>query len=132
MSFCPKCRYEYQASMTKCPDCDEILVPVLPDKPAESDSSFKEYKDWIQLARLTSYQSAVIIVDILRAKDIPVVVNSGAGHFGITGQMGPSSFRPVDGAYSIMVPREFIIDADREAETVLGEEWIKARLVDLS
>jgi hypothetical protein len=131
MPFCPKCRYEYQAGIAKCPDCDETLVSSLPDETETPDEPLKEYKDWIHLARLTSYQSAVMIVETLRDKAIPVVVNSGAGHFGITGQMGPSSFRPIDGAYSIMVPREYIIDADREAETLLGDEWINARLVDL-
>ena len=90
-----------------------------------------EYKDWIQLARLTSYQYAQIIVEALRDKDIPVVIHSGAGYFGLLGQMGPSSFRPIDGAFSIMVPREFVVDADREAEAILGDEWKNARLVDL-
>lgn len=30
MPYCPKCRYEYRADVTKCPDCDEKLVDELP------------------------------------------------------------------------------------------------------
>jgi hypothetical protein len=130
MPFCPKCRYEYKQGIMKCPDCDETLVDTLPDKAGNPADDEKEYKDWIQLARLTSLQSAQMVTEALRNKSIPVVVNSGTGHFSMTGQMGMSSFRPIDGGFSVMVPHEFIVDADREAETLLGDEWKKARLVE--
>ncbi len=29
MPFCPQCRYEYQAGMSRCPDCDVELVEQL-------------------------------------------------------------------------------------------------------
>jgi len=85
----------------------------------------------VQLARLTSQHYADMITDALRAKEIPVVVISGAGHFGQTGQMGISSFRPIGGGYSVMVPREFIDRADIEGQQILGEEWEKAKLFDV-
>ncbi|RKX23303.1 MAG: hypothetical protein DRP51_00740 [Candidatus Zixiibacteriota bacterium] len=128
MPFCPKCRYEYKPEISVCPDCSEPLVSSLPDKTAEDfriDS--KTYNNWVRIGRLTSYAYANMINEGLHSKNIPVVVLSGAGHFGQTGQMGTSSFRPIDGGFSIMVPEEFAVDASREAEVILGDEWIKAR-----
>ena len=132
MPFCPKCRYEYNIGVITCPDCDEQLVDQLPVD-IEDDSLYDsdKYADWVQLARLTSYEYANMIVEVLHAKEIPAVILSGAGHFGQLGQLGPSSSRPVGGAYSIMVPREFVIDADREAESIMGDDWKKYRMVNI-
>lgn len=126
MPFCPGCHYEYEPTMSICPDCDEKLVDVLPEEPQET-----EYRDWTPIVRLTAEQYAEMIVDALRAEKIPVVAQSGAGHFGQTGQMGPSSFRAVGGGYSLLVPLQFVEQADQIGFGLLGEEWEKARLIDL-
>lgn len=129
--FCPKCRYEYQPHVTQCPDCGEKLVAVLPDESEESSEKEMSPVNWVQLARLTSFPSADMIIEALRAKEIPAVALDGTGHFGQTGQMGPSSYRPIEGAYyTITVPEEFLAEADAEAEAVLGEEWVRGRLID--
>jgi len=130
MPFCPRCHYEYEPTVSTCPDCGERLVSSLPEEPPKI-SDEKTYDDWVQLARLTSQHYADMITDALRSKDIPVVVISGAGHFGQTGQMGVSSFRPIGGGYSVMVPREFIDRADIEGQQILGEEWEKAKFFDV-
>jgi hypothetical protein len=134
MPFCPKCRTEYRHGFTICSDCDAYLIAVLPPEEKEEDLSgeTQDYKNWIALVRLTSPQYANMIVEILRDKNIPVVIHSGAGHFGKLDQLGISSFRPVGGAYSIMVPRKFIIDANNEGEAILGDIWIDSRLIDIS
>jgi hypothetical protein len=102
-------------------------VDELPD-----DSDFDEtvYEDWVRIARFRSEQYAQMVLDALRSKDIPSVIFSGAGHFGITGQMGLSSFRPIDGAYSLLVPKEYIDEADFEGSSLLGEEWENSRVSD--
>ena len=129
MPYCPKCRYEYNPGIAVCPDCDEQLVAALPEEP-DADDDEEVYDDWVQIGRLTSTQYAEMVIEALQAKDIPAVLHSGSGHFGETGQMGPSSFRPVGGGYSLWVPREFADDADQEAEVILGELWQKSRLPD--
>lgn len=131
MPFCPKCRYEYEANVTECPDCVEQLVAALPEPQDETIEPPGGYDDWVELARLTSQPSADLIIEALRSKDIPCIILSGAGHFGATGQMGSSSFRAVGGGYTLAVPEEFAHDADLEASILLGEEYDKARLVEL-
>ena len=126
MPFCPKCRYEYNPGVGGCPDCNEQLVAALPEEPSGEEDEV--YDDWVQIGRLTSTQYAEMLIEALHTKDIPAILHSGAGHFGETGQMGLSSFRPVGGGYSLWVPREFADEADQEAEVILGELWQKSRL----
>jgi hypothetical protein len=131
MPFCPKCKYEYRPGMFDCPDCGSRLVDVLPgEDDSATDGDQPQYEDWVEIGRLTSQQYAEMLVEALKAKDIPAVVHSLTGHFGATGQMGTHLFRPISGAYyALFVPREFVEDADLEAETILGEEWLKCRTV---
>jgi hypothetical protein len=129
MPYCPKCKYEYRPGIEYCPDCDERLVYSLPDDIIEDEPDiYAGYDDWLPLARLTSAQFAEMVVEGLKAKDIPVVMLSESGHFGMTGQLGMSTYRPIGGGFLIMVPEAYAENADREAELMLGEEWVKARL----
>ena len=123
--FCPKCHYEYKEEITKCPDCDVWLV-----KQLEVEEDEIEYKDWIQLARINSPQRAEMLIDCFRQKGIPAVLHSGAGHFGITGQLGMSSYVGIGGGFSIYIPKEYIAEADLEASAMMGDEWLACKLVD--
>ena len=129
MPFCPKCKYEYRPGITKCPDCQEYLVDFLPEeKGAEDLDDYKNIDNWQPLARLTAQQYAEMVVAGLKDKGIPVVMISETGHFGYTGQLGIGSYRPIGGGYVILAPADRAEDADREAELMLGEEWVKAKL----
>jgi hypothetical protein len=129
MPYCPKCKYEYRQGIEYCPDCNERLVYSLPDEILDDELDiYAGYDDWLPLARLMSTQFAEMVAEGLKAKDIPVVMLSETGHFGVTGQIGVGSYRPVGGGYLVMVPEKYADDADREAELMLGEEWVKARL----
>lgn len=125
MPYCPKCHYEYTGDIDTCPDCDVKLVAEMPQEFDETD-----YKDWVRIARFRSEQYAKMVIEALHSKDIPAVIFSGAGYFGATGQMGLSSFSPIDGAYSLMVPTEYVDVACFEGEALLGEEWEKSRVDD--
>ncbi|MFH1701668.1 MAG: hypothetical protein ABIE07_13905 [Candidatus Zixiibacteriota bacterium] len=129
MPFCPKCKYEYEWGIGECPDCEAKLVDSLPVKDEENEL---DYDNWTPLVRLLSDQLAYMVIEGLKAKDIPVVMISGAGHFGATGQMGISSSRSVGGGYTILVPEEFIEDAMHEGEVILGDDWNKARFIDIN
>jgi hypothetical protein len=130
MPFCPKCEYEYKIGVAICPDCNEKLVERLPEKP-DTDTQDERFKDWMPIARITSHQLAAMVLEALRAKGIAAVIDSGAGYFGETGQMGISSFRAVGGAYTLMVPEVYAKDACGEAAIILGDDWEKVRLIFL-
>ncbi|NMC44278.1 MAG: hypothetical protein GYA46_10205, partial [candidate division Zixibacteria bacterium] len=86
--------------------------------------------DWIPLASLTSQQVAEMVMEGLRVKDIPAVIYSGVGYFGQAGAMGSSLYAPVGGAYTLLVPQEYIADADEEARLIVGDDWEKAKIIN--
>lgn len=126
MPYCPDCHTEYKEGTKTCSDCGSPLIDEMP-----TDEEGKHYDNWIQIARLSSFEMVEMLAEVWEDNDIPHVVQSGTGHFGITGQMGVSAFRPVGGFYSLYVPEEYIADADAEGQGVLGDEWINSRLVDI-
>jgi len=143
MPFCPKCRYEYLPTVSVCPDCDVKLVAALPLEPEEPEEpedfevpeiplepeALESFDNWIPLARLVSTVTSEMLLEALHSKDIPAVLSDQTGYFGKTGQMGVSSYPPIEGAVvTLFVPEEFAHDADQEARIVLGEEWDKMRL----
>jgi hypothetical protein len=128
MPFCPKCRYEYEASVSKCPDCDEYLVSHLP--PPREDEE-EDLGEWIHVATLSSTQSSQIVVEVLQSKGIPVVARSKSGYFGFTGQMGLSAFQPAGQGYDIYIPEGYLVAGDIEAAGVLGDEWERAKVIDI-
>lgn len=133
MPFCPTCRYEYSAETFKCPDCDQWLVAQLPpEEEGASDNDGPEEFDWVPLALITSDLSADMLVEVLHDKDIPAVVLSGGGFFGRTGQMGLTSFNAAGVGFIVAVPKEYIEAADTEGAGILGEDWPKVRLADVS
>ena len=129
MPFCPKCLYEYQPGIDVCPDCNEKLVAEMPVE-SPVDETDEDVSDWVPLARLTSREYAEMVLTRLRDMQIPSVILSGAGYFGMTGQMGLSSAVTPGGAYTIAVPEEYVEEADTQGEFLLGEIWVKSRIED--
>jgi hypothetical protein len=129
MPFCPKCRYEYKTGLTSCPDCGENLVDVLPE---EGQVAEEKYRDWVPLVRIQSTQMAEMVLESLRNKDIPSVIKSGVGYFGFVGTQGLSSYAPVGGGYTLMVAKDAVADAVEEVKLILGEDWEKAKLIDIN
>jgi hypothetical protein len=129
MPFCPKCRYEYQSHVTVCPDCNEPLVSHLfDDKHATQSQSEKPFEKWVPIVLLESRQYAEMVSEGLRAKNIPAVVYSTAGHSGFYGHMADEILKPKGHGHFILVPTEFIEDADKEGEVMLGETWRNSRI----
>jgi hypothetical protein len=133
MPFCPTCRYEYKPGILTCPDCETPLVESLPEPavPPEGGDASNSYEGWVALARLTSPQYVDMLEEVFRDKNIPVVMLRGAGLFEATGQMGITSFQPAGGGYTVRVPEEYVREADSLGVSILGEDWVKARLVDI-
>ena len=152
--FCPKCKYEYNSEVSVCPDCNETLVTedelknvIEDEKKVDASPLINELKggevfenavdfpkdiDWVHIARLNSQQMADMVLEVLHAKNIAAVIHSETGYFGITGQIGMSSYSPIGGGYSLFVDRNSVEDADNEAKIVLGDEWEKCKLVNIA
>lgn len=128
MPYCPKCRYEYRPEITKCPECEEYLVAALSEDTDEDTINDEEFADWAPICRLTAQSYAELLVEALESKNITAIVYSGTGYFGVTGQMGPTSFQSAAGAYTVLVPVEMKEEAAIEASIILGENWEKVRI----
>ncbi len=128
MPFCPKCRTEYEAGVTRCSDCDELLVAELP--PVENEFSTTNLENWKCVANLTSTAYAQMVEEGLREAGIPVVVISQSGYFGTSGMMGTALFNPAGSGYDVMIPEDSVAEADAIATEMFGEIWTNARLSD--
>ena len=65
MAYCPECRHEYEAGVTKCTDCDVALVSGTPP----SHSAAAEEK-WAVLMRVRTEETAEIIRGLLESAEI--------------------------------------------------------------
>ena len=146
--FCPNCKYEYLPETIMCPDCDEPLVTkeeldAMPDENEKLDASplLEELQslkdvdteiDWVHIARINSKQMADMILQVLHAKGIASVIHSETGYFGMTGQIGMSSYQPIGGGYSLFVDKNCLEDVDNEASILMGDEWEKCKLVNIN
>jgi hypothetical protein len=105
------------------------LVSHLPDeKQAGHHEVGTQYQKWVPLACLDDRYTGEMVVEGLRAKTIPAVLYSTAGHTGFFGLMSSDILNPMGHGYYIMVPLEFIEDADREGELMMGDSWHACRI----
>ena len=145
--FCPNCKYEYLPETLSCPDCDEPLVTQeeldrLAEEKQKLDASplleeiqgldFEENIEWVHIARINSKQMSEMLLEVLHAKGIASVIHSETGYFGITGQIGMSSYQPIGGGYSLFVDSNCLEDVDNEASVLMGDEWEKCKLVNIN
>ena len=92
MPFCPKCRFEYNKDVKKCPDCSVKLVARLKEIP---DIRF------VALPNLPGKVYAEMIREVLRQKGIPCYLRSS----GIIDAYGISGM-PVGDSVRIFVPED--------------------------
>jgi hypothetical protein len=72
MPFCPQCRFEYTAGVSRCPDCGAELVDSLPaDEPA-AQSDFAE----VELCVVTGELHAKLLQNALASQGIRSRVQS--------------------------------------------------------
>jgi len=129
MPFCPRCRFEYKPGVSICPDCGAALTDEPPPSPKPQASKTND-RPWVAVARFTSQVYAEMMKEALTKQRIPAAIDSRAGHFGQTGQMGISSFQPAGGTFVLLVPEHHAVEADRLGEAMLGEVWSKAKRPD--
>jgi hypothetical protein len=70
MPFCPKCRYEYEAGVEKCPDCLVKLVDKLPKEFTDAE------EEYVELHTLPGKVYAEMVQEALEKEGIGCVIKS--------------------------------------------------------
>ncbi|MBU8933584.1 MAG: hypothetical protein KOO62_06220 [candidate division Zixibacteria bacterium] len=123
MPFCPDCRYEYRFEVTVCPDCGVELVSNLPSLVS---AAVTPDESWVVVGQVGSQMKTELAKGSLDSNNIPsMVISSSFGAFGkgmdFSSGLGLSSSE----GNTILVPREFEIEAVLILEAVLGDDLIK-------
>ena len=84
MPYCPDCRYEYQKTITQCPDCSVPLVDALPDRIERPLRLMELYR-----GRTPEVQ---ILEEALRQEGIPSLVRPVEPLAGIVGDVALAMF----------------------------------------
>ena len=123
MSYCPKCRYEYEVGMLVCPDCNETLVDKLPP---DRTAAVVPDDSWIVVGGVASEIKSEMARGSLDSNNIPsMILSSTFGAFGrgLDFNLGLAGTRRAGNI--IMVPREYGEQAALVLEAILGEDLIQ-------
>ena len=101
MPFCPKCRYEYTAGSTRCPDCGVDLVDSFPAEELASDVRF------VPMPGLPGKIYAEMVREVLIQKGIPCYLRSD----GLLDSYGISGTGPMNRGVRIFVPEDALEEA---------------------
>ena len=122
MSYCPKCKYEYEPGITICPDCNEILVDVLPDK---SRAARPPDDSWVGVCGIKSTVSADMAQGALENANIPsTIISSSFTPHGRGLDFLSGISLTGKGINIVMVPKEYHDDAELILENILGDDFI--------
>lgn len=74
MPFCPQCRFEYTAGVSRCPDCGAELVDSLPAEEPAAQSDFAE----VELCVVPDELHATLLQNTLAGQGIPCRLRSAS------------------------------------------------------
>jgi hypothetical protein len=121
MSFCPKCRYEYQSGVMICPDCNETLVDHLQPTAVVAQNPDDS---WVAVGAVSSTVKAELAKGSLDSSNIPsVILSSSFGAYGKFADFSSQQFLGKNEGNIIMVPREYLEEAEILLEGILGDDY---------
>jgi len=109
--YCPKCRYEFKAGVTVCPDCNVPLVDTLPPEPEVE----YEYIERIPIFKTTDQSKIMIAKSLLEEAGIDYFAQ-GEGIMDLFGA-GRLNFNPIVGPVIFAVKPE----DEQKAREILAE-----------
>ena len=121
MPYCPKCRIEYKAGVSVCPDCDETLVVSLsgdglaPETPKGGDC------EWKLLYCANARPAAEFLAGALESAGIKCVVKYRGGYFGRGVSYGLGAITGTADA-EVWVSEEQFTEAEVIRRETVGEE----------
>ncbi|MFP4546524.1 MAG: putative signal transducing protein [Fidelibacterota bacterium] len=107
MSYCPKCKYEFEDDVKICPDCKKELVE---KKPVEQHVERK----WVTLDKMTSSVMADMLKEALEENEINCLEKSDMFH----SAFAMESTSMAGGAVEILVPADQINKAKNILEQI--------------
>jgi hypothetical protein len=120
MGFCPKCKYEYQPGVNVCPDCNEQLVSHLPV--TTPSAAVQPDDSWVGVCRVAGGTRTGLAKGALDSNNIPSIVMSSQ----FTAMGGAKGLQAALGSAQgdiLMVPREYVEEAELILEAILGEDF---------
>jgi uncharacterized Zn finger protein (UPF0148 family) len=70
MPYCPKCGFEYEPGIEKCPDCGTNLVDKLPEEKSPENA------EYVPIRTLPSRLYAEMVQEALKKEGIPSLIKS--------------------------------------------------------
>lgn len=101
MPWCPECRAEYEAGITRCSDCDVDLVELLPEETVGEPP--------VIVYTANTHSEAMVVAATLRSEGIPTYLDS-------PGPVLPMADNPVEEnnpELSVMVPANMVTRAEQ-------------------
>jgi len=124
MSFCPKCRYEYENDILECPDCRIELIDQLPSSVVSAAVSPDE--SWIPAGLVNSQIKSDLAKGALDSNNIPsVIISSVFNAYGKGLDFSSSISLSSSEGNIVLVPKEFKEEALFILEAVLGDDLIQ-------
>lgn len=110
MSYCPKCKYEYQDNIQECPDCGAKLV----DELEKSEQETAEDVKYVPFRTFPSRLYAEMLKEALENEGIPSIIK-GDDVAIVLGSYGTTS--PVE--VTIWIPEDNMERAEQIADEML-------------
>lgn len=122
MSFCPRCRFEYNAVELICPECHVVLVDRL--KNPTSTGAVQPDDSWVVVGGVDNAFESKLAKGLLDSSNIPaMVLPSHLTALSCSSSVVTSNLPRETTEELIMVPREFHTEAMLVLRTVLGEDF---------
>jgi hypothetical protein len=122
MPFCPRCKYEFDASVLVCPDCDRVLV----DYPGDTRQSAAVRPDdsWVVVGDVDNAVDSRTAKGSLDSNNIPaMMLPADMTRIDATVQVVRKDNDDPEDQHMIMVPREYREEAVSILKAVLGDDF---------
>jgi hypothetical protein len=116
MVFCPECNKDWDIDKETCPICQGPLKEKKEDMTTEG---------WVILGYVEDKVHADFAKEVLDSSNIPVTVVSKSGFLGQTGMILGGFYKPDVNNFHIMVPVQFVEEAEGILTATLGDAWRK-------
>ena len=107
MRYCPNCGTEYVETVTRCADCDRLLIDETAWHAMLAEREAENREEFVTLATVQDRFEADVLSDLLKKEGVPVLIQK----YGDTSFDG--IFIPQKGWGVLRVPREKLVRAER-------------------